>query len=152
MLQRLVEEFLPLLFQAGTRGQPVLHDNREPAGGGAVKVHGTAVVWLPVSDTQRALSFYEERLGLRKLSADGDWAMLDANGLSIGLNARESAAGSGGAVIAFRPEGGLDAAVEQLRADGVDVPGEISEHPWGRVATLNDPDGNDIQLYEPPDR
>lgn len=23
-------------------------------------------------------------------------------------------------------------------------------HPWGRVATLEDPEGNDVQLYEPP--
>ncbi len=26
---------------------------------------------------------------------------------------------------------------------------EVSEHEWGRVATLRDPEGNGIQLYEP---
>jgi len=30
------------------------------------------------------------------------------------------------------------------------VPAGISEHPWGRVATFKDSEGNDVQLYEPP--
>jgi predicted enzyme related to lactoylglutathione lyase len=25
----------------------------------------------------------------------------------------------------------------------------ISEHPWGRIVTFKDPDGNDLQLYTP---
>ncbi len=32
----------------------------------------------------------------------------------------------------------------------MDIPGDISEHAWGRVASFKDPDGNDLQLYEPP--
>jgi catechol 2,3-dioxygenase-like lactoylglutathione lyase family enzyme len=113
-------------------------------------IHGTAVVWLPVTDVQRSLAFYRDTLGLEEVRAADGWAELDANGLHIGLNATESPSGGGGGVIAFQPEGGLDAAVEQLRGDGVEIAGEISEHPWGRVATFKDPDGNDLQLYEPP--
>jgi predicted enzyme related to lactoylglutathione lyase len=113
-------------------------------------VHGTAVIWQPVSDMETALSFYRDTLGLEELRSEGDWAELDANGLRLGLNASEEPDGSGGAVIAFQPQGGLDSAVEELRANGVEIPGEISDHPWGRVATLKDPDGNDLQLYEPP--
>jgi predicted enzyme related to lactoylglutathione lyase len=44
----------------------------------------------------------------------------------------------------------LDQAVERLRGESVDIAAEISEHPWSRVATFKDPDGNDLQLYEPP--
>ena len=113
-------------------------------------VHGTAVIWQPVSDVEQALGFYRDQLGLEELQHDGDWAELDANGVRLGLNATEEPPGSGGAVIAFQPQGGLDSAVAELRSAGVEVPGEISEHPWGRVATLKDPDGNDLQLYEPP--
>jgi predicted enzyme related to lactoylglutathione lyase len=113
-------------------------------------VHGTAVVWLPVDDVQRALTFYGEQLGLETLHEESDWAELDANGLHLGLNAREEPQGSGGAVVAFQPEGGLDAALDELRARDVEVAGDVSEHPWGRVATLKDPDGNDVQLFEPP--
>jgi predicted enzyme related to lactoylglutathione lyase len=113
-------------------------------------VAGTSVVWLPVSDIDRSITFYRDQLGLNELQHEGDWAQLDANGLHIGLNARESPNGHGGAVTAFQPENGLESAVHKLRDGGVDIPGDISEHPWGRVATFKDPDGNDLQLYEPP--
>ena len=113
-------------------------------------VHGTAVVWLPVSDIDRAVSFYCDRLGLEQVQRDGDWAQLDANGLHIGLNANEDPRGDGGAVIAFQPRGGLESATEELRGAGTRINGDISEHPWGRVVTFEDPDGNDLQLHEPP--
>ena len=113
-------------------------------------VAGTSVVWLPVSDIDRSITFYRDQLGLNELQHEGDWAQLDANGLHLGLNARESPSGHGGAVIAFQPENGLESAFQKLRDGGVDVPGDISEHSWGRVATFKDPDGNDLQLYEPP--
>jgi predicted enzyme related to lactoylglutathione lyase len=113
-------------------------------------VHGTAVVWLPVSDLDRAVSFYRDHLGLEQLQQDDGWAQLDANGLHIGLNSSEEPRGDGGAVIAFQPRGGLESTTAQLREAGVQISGEISEHPWGRIVTFEDPDGNDLQLYEPP--
>ncbi len=110
-----------------------------------------SIVWLPVSDIDRSLEFYTGRLGLEEEQRDSQWAELKAGGLRIGLNAgrQESPAGDGGAVIAFEPDGDLDGAVSELREQGVSFPGEISEHPWGRIATFKDPDGNDLQLYEP---
>lgn len=113
-------------------------------------VHGVSVVWLPVSDMGRAVQFYGETLGLSVREQQDEWAELEANGLRIGLNARESPAGDGGAVIAFQPEDGLDAAFEELKANGVTFAGDISEHPWGRIAAFEDPDGNSLQLFEPP--
>jgi len=115
-------------------------------------VAGTSIVWLPVSDLERAVEFYRDRLGLEQQRHEGNWAELQAGGLRIGLNAREqeSPNGSGGAVIAFQPSDSLDRAVSELRQQGVRCAGEISEHPWGRVASFQDLDGNDLQLYEPP--
>ncbi len=115
-------------------------------------VQGAAVVWLPVSDLSRSLTFYRDQLGLEQLRDEGEWGELDANGLRIGLNARESAhpGAAGGAVIAFQPDGRLDETVTGLKSQGVEFAGDISEHPWGRVASFQDPDGNDLQLYEPP--
>ena len=114
-------------------------------------MQGVANVWVPVRDTDRAVDFYENTLGFSQLKRDGDWAEVDANGLNIGLNGREpEGAGSGGPVITFQPEGDLESAVEDLKSKGVEFPAEISEHPWGRVATFKDSEGNDLQLYEPP--
>lgn len=111
---------------------------------------GIAVVWLPVGDLDRALAFYRDTLGLSENRREQDWAHLDAGGLRIGLNAHESPSGDGGAVIAFQAQPDIDAAVGRLRDAGVDFAGEITDHPWGRVATFKDPDGNDLQLYQPP--
>lgn len=113
---------------------------------------GVASVWVPVSDLQRAVTFYGDTLGLDVLEQDGtDWAEVDANGVMIGLNAREQVdSGGGGAVISFQPDGSIDDEVARLRSAGVQFTGEISDHSWGRIAPFRDSEGNDLQLYAPP--
>ena len=113
-------------------------------------IKGVAAVWLPVTDMSRAVSFYGETLGLEVTEHDGDWTEIDANGLKIGLNSSESPAGDGGAAIAFQPEGDIEAEVERLKGAGVEFPDGIADQPWGRIVTFKDPDGNDLQLYQPP--
>lgn len=113
---------------------------------------GVAVVWMPVQDIERAKNFYGNTLGLSITKEDGDWAEVDANGLTIGLNGREpgGAQSDGGPVVTFQPESSLEDTISELQNQGVEVPAGISEHPWGRVATFKDSEGNDVQLYEPP--
>jgi predicted enzyme related to lactoylglutathione lyase len=115
-------------------------------------VFGVSAVWLPVTDLDRSVEFYTERLGLERQKHGDSWAEMNANGLRIGLNANgsERPVGEGGAVVAFQSEGGIEQAVEELSGGGVQFAGEITEHPWGRIATFKDPDGNDLQLYEAP--
>jgi predicted enzyme related to lactoylglutathione lyase len=45
--------------------------------------------------------------------------------------------------------GNLDAIVEQLRGNGVDVTVDAEVYPIGRFAQLSDPEGNAVQLWEP---
>jgi predicted enzyme related to lactoylglutathione lyase len=115
-------------------------------------IQGVAVVWMPVEDIERAKGFYRDTLGLQITNEDGEWAEVDAKGLTIGLNGREpsGAGAAGGPVVTFQPEGSLDEAVSNLKEQGVEFPAEISEHDWGRVVTFKDTEGNDLQLYEPP--
>ncbi len=115
-------------------------------------VQGISVVWLPVTDVGRAVDFYGQTLGLSVAQQQDEWAEVEAGDVKIGLNARdeETPGGDGGAVIAFKTQADLDGAVEQLQTKGIEFAGRISEHPWGRIATFRDPDGNDLQLYEPP--
>jgi len=107
---------------------------------------------VPVDDMDRAVGFYRDILGLKITGHQQNWSEIDANGLTIGLNARETAAGHshGGAVISFQPDGGLDAEVQRLTAAGVQFTGGISDHEWGRIAPFKDSEGNDLQLYAPP--
>jgi predicted enzyme related to lactoylglutathione lyase len=113
---------------------------------------GVANVWVPVEDIERALDFYQNTFEFAMIKRDGPWSEIDAEGLNIGLNAREpqGARAGGGPVIPFQPEAGLEAAVEELEGKGVEFPAQISEHEWGHVATFKDSEGNDLQLYEPP--
>jgi predicted enzyme related to lactoylglutathione lyase len=101
---------------------------------------------------QRAVAFYRDTLGLEVSSESDDWSEIDANGLRIGLNARESASSSngGGAVVTFQPDGSIEDEVSDLTSKGVDFAGGISEHPWGKIVPFKDSEGNDLQLYSPP--
>jgi predicted enzyme related to lactoylglutathione lyase len=115
-------------------------------------IKGVAAVWLPVTDMERAVSFYGNTLGLEVTEHDGDWSEVDANGLRIGLNGSEpeSPHGDGGALVAFQPDGDIEREVERLKGEGVEFSDGISDHPWGRIVPFKDPDGNDLQLYAPP--
>jgi len=44
----------------------------------------------------------------------------------------------------------LEEAVEELQGKGVEVVDGITDHPWGRIAAFKDPDGNSLELFEPP--
>ena len=115
-------------------------------------IKGIASVWVPVQDMDRAMGFYQDTLGLKVAKQDDDWAEVDANGVMVGLNGREGegARKEGGAVISFQPEGGIEDAKSQLEDAGGEFPADISEHPWGKIATFKDSEGNDLQLYAPP--
>lgn len=113
---------------------------------------GVATVWVPVDDMERAVGFYSDVLGFSVLQQSDEWSEIDANGLTIGLNAREGTGSDadGGAVITFQPDGGIDDEYERLSSRGVDFTGSISDHPWGRIAPFKDSEGNNLQLYSPP--
>ena len=114
--------------------------------------NGVATVWMPVDDMRRALKFYGETLGLSVKSEGDDWSELDANGVMIGLNAREEthSGQAGGAVLTFQPDGDLYNEVVRLTEAGVEFVDDVSTHPWGSIATFKDSEGNDLQLFEPP--
>lgn len=111
-----------------------------------------ATVWVPVDDMGRAVRFYSDILDLEVKDEGTDWSEIDAGNLTIGLNARESTSShaEGGAVITFSPDGGIEAEVERLTQSGVSFIGGISDHSWGRIAAFKDSEGNDLQLFSPP--
>ena len=44
----------------------------------------------------------------------------------------------------------LNSLLEQLRAEGVEVDPRVEEYDYGRFAWIMDPEGNRIELWEPP--
>jgi predicted enzyme related to lactoylglutathione lyase len=123
-----------------------------PTMSGGTMAEGVATVWMPVKDMGRALRFYGETLGLSVKNEGEEWSELNANGVSIGLNAREAthSESGGGAILTLQPSTDLYDEIVRLTDAGVEFIGEVAEHPWGRIASFKDSEGNDLQLFEAP--
>ena len=45
----------------------------------------------------------------------------------------------------------LDSLLDQLRADGVEILGEVTEEDFGKFVHIRDPEGQRVELWEPDD-
>lgn len=115
-----------------------------------------AFTMFPVSDSQRARSFYEDTLGFKRGSAspDGVWTEYDLPGggclaLFGGPAAKPNADtnAGGGASIAFEVED-LDALNVKLKAAGVTYRADMVPSPVCRMSIIGDSEGNTIILHE----
>lgn len=112
-------------------------------------------VSVPVSDQDRALSFYTEKLGFKVVTDQP---------MGAGRRWIELQVGGAGAtrLVLFTPEGqedrvgtvfngafacdNVEKTYEELRGRGVEFDSAPRREPWGTLAVLRDPDGNRIAL------
>jgi predicted enzyme related to lactoylglutathione lyase len=106
------------------------------------------LISVPVSDVDRAKSFYTEKAGF---NADHDHQVSDelrfvqltppgsACSIAIGTGLSEMAPGSLEGLQLVVAD--IEAAKAEFEARGLDV-GEIQDFPWGRFVFFADPDGN----------
>ena len=115
------------------------------------------LVPVPVSDVDRAKTFYVEQVGF---VADHDH-VVDENvrfvqltppgsacSIAIGKGLTDAPVGSARAQLVVDD---AHAARDELLARGVDV-GEVESFPWGRFVFFADPDGNRWSVQELPAR
>jgi predicted enzyme related to lactoylglutathione lyase len=113
---------------------------------------GNATVF--VSNMDRAVRFYTEVLGLKLTNRFGDhWATVDAGkGLTIGLHPaspKYPAPGTKGSMmLGMEIEDSIERVVARLSEKGVPIKGSIMRDESGNFAHLEDPDGNEIYLWE----
>jgi predicted enzyme related to lactoylglutathione lyase len=108
------------------------------------------VAWYNVTDFEQAKKFYSETLGLKKTFEMQNWAeFADREGASsIGVNATGGSPGPGGATVVFEVND-VNAAQSRLAKSGVQFVGEVQEIPGVvRIATFQDPFGNQLQLAQ----
>jgi catechol 2,3-dioxygenase-like lactoylglutathione lyase family enzyme len=117
-------------------------------------IKGVKFVSIPVTDQDRALAFYTEKLGFRVLTDqpfDGKQRWIE---LSI--------PGAETAVVLFTPQGheghvgtfshatfycdDAQKTYEELGARGVEFSGPPQKQPWGTFLKFQDPDGNQFVL------
>ena len=117
------------------------------------------LVYVPVSDVDRAKAFYTERVGF---NADHDHRVSDeirfvqltppgsACSISIatGLGVNAAPGSLQGLQLVVSD---IHAARAELVARGVEV-GEVQEFPWGRFVFFADPDGNRWAVQQLPAR
>ena len=106
---------------------------------------------LSTADMARALGFYRDLLGgtvTYQFPPDGDpgyvGVQIGGSHLGIGLQEQPGATVNDRVTLWVYAQD-CDAAVDQLRAGGVEVVQEPADQPWGeRMATVLDPDGNRV--------
>lgn len=118
-------------------------------------VRGTRVVSVPVSDQERAKSFYVDQLGMRVVRDDASMP---------GLRWVQVAPGDGTTSLVLvtwfdsMPAGSLRGLVltcDDLEVDcaamadrGMLFESPVQQQPWGLEAVVRDPDGNQIVLQQ----
>ena len=106
------------------------------------------LIAVPVSDVDRAKSFYTEKLGFNadhdhKVSDDIRFVQITPPGsacsIAFGKGVSESEPGSLQGLQVVVDD--IDAAHAELSGRGVDV-SDVQDFPWGRFVFFKDPDGN----------
>lgn len=118
------------------------------------RVTGFGGFFFRASDPPALSRWYAERLGVLpppQSMDDAPWeqeAGITVFGPSGPAADDLGLLGPGGFGLNFRVAD-LEAMVEQLRSAGETVEVDPTDYPYGRFASLRDPEGNPIQLWEP---
>ena len=112
---------------------------------------GADLVYFFVSDMERAVTFYQDVLGLRLVYRTGDdWAQFEAGPVQLGLHASGQGEHRPGGTLAFRVDD-LDSSRVALAARGISfTPEGGGEGGELRFVEFHDPDGNVVGLLEYP--
>jgi predicted enzyme related to lactoylglutathione lyase len=118
------------------------------------KVNGIGGFFFTASDPDALGEWYREHLGIDRVPQSYDaevWCQTEGPTVFAPFGADGDGVtpvGPRGWGINFRVDD-LDAIVAQLQAAGVQVDVDATVYPNGRFATLADPDGNPVQLWQP---
>lgn len=119
------------------------------------RIAGIGGVFLRARDPDALSAWYRDRLGVPV--QEGNFAVLTWGGDHAGSTVwalfpedTDYFGPSGAcAMVNFRVED-LDAVLDELRAEGVEVLDKIEEHEFGRFGWIVDPEGNRVELWQPP--
>jgi predicted enzyme related to lactoylglutathione lyase len=123
------------------------------------RVTGIGGIFIKSADTKRLRDWYKTHLGIEVEAWGGtafSWAgphNPDGHGTTV-WNVFEASSnyfdpGKAPFMVNYRVEN-LHALVAALRTEGCEVIGKIDESEYGKFGWVMDPDGNKIELWEPP--
>lgn len=124
------------------------------------RVTGIGGIFFKAKDAPALQAWYRRHLGIDVQAWGGtafSWA--DADGRPTGgttvwsvfpEQSEKFAPGSAGFMVNYRVDD-LDALVEVLKAEGCDVLDSVDHGEYGKFGWVVDPEGNKIELWQPPE-
>lgn len=125
------------------------------------RVTGIGGIFFKARDPKQMIAWYSKHLGIQASSEEEAHAMFEWHeakepqrpGSTIWAlfphDTRYLGSGASPFMINYRVAD-LDGLLEQLRLEGVQVEERLEEYEYGRFAWITDPEGNRIELWEPP--
>jgi predicted enzyme related to lactoylglutathione lyase len=117
-----------------------------------MEIEGVFTTIYFVDDWERSVAFYRDTLGLKPTHVEPGWAefRVGANG-SIALHQRERHDGTHSEVpqVSLQVRD-IEGTLRELTAAGAKQVEALRRAPFGSIASVADPSGNVINLYEPP--
>ena len=117
-----------------------------------LKVTEIAFCCYPVTDMARARKFYEGVLGLKPTTVtdlpEGKWVEYEFGPYTLSLGSMQRLESQPGRLHRGLEVEDFDAAIAQLRAQGVKFRTEPFPTPVCRMAFIFDPDGNTICIHK----
>ena len=117
---------------------------------------GIQDVYYSVTNPERAIKFYTEALGMRLVSENEFWIVLDCHGVTVGLHPeskpvphipRDSHGAHAGATLTLKSDN-VPEDRQKLERHGSKILGE-DDQPWGHMLVFEDLDGNVLKLMNP---
>ena len=119
-------------------------------------ISGIYDIYYSVSNPKRSIRFYTEALGMRLVSENEFWIVLDCHGVTVGLHPeknpipyipRDSHGAHAGATLTLRSDN-VSGDRKKLEDFGAKILGE-GDQPWGHMLVFEDLDGNVLKLMHP---
>lgn len=124
------------------------------------RVTGLGGIFFKAKDPNALYEWYEKHLGIKR-EADGSGAMFhrrdaadpEKTGLTVWSifpqDTKYFGPGAAPFMMNYRVEN-LDELLKALREEGVTIDPKVEEYEYGKFAWVIDPEGNRIELWEPP--
>lgn len=116
-----------------------------------------AFIHYPTQDLHRALEFYRDVLGFKLLVQNEEWLEFEVGGQRLALRlvdpwtaSTESPNANGAMVwLEARP---IETIIENLIKKNILFINDLQVFSYGKTSIFQDPDGNPVGLYEPPEK
>jgi len=110
---------------------------------------GITVVFNYATDLKAAEKFYADNFGFLVVSRDENWVEFELPGTNYALHKARAdrVPGKDYSHLCFEVDD-VEQTYKTLAGKGVKILEQPFEKPWGRFATIADPDGNPIMIYQ----